>query len=222
MPDSFRFLCWFAIYVVTTIADGFIGLKSPVILGSLIVSTVLCTVVVFIFTWSCLSRYDLANVIAWHFYRSGFPTWGEESTNGILRALPFGLSIFDGIDQICVMSAYKSSEKREDDPESWKRPVAQAMQAAYITNFSIFFLSIIAASGGISNPSGIWDSDTPILYGFNQVFGSKAAISGIAAFAIVVGTLANIFVISHFNSELIAALAENDVFKISGSRFGSK
>ena len=107
------------------------------------------------------------------------------------------------------MTCYKSKELNNPNvPDSWKRPIAQALQVTYVSAFCLFFFVIVGAISGLADPELILFSDAPLLDGINENFGTHTFFSGFSGFSMVVGALANMQAASILLNEQIVSFAE--------------
>ncbi len=194
-PPGWAPLWWLGCYVV------FIGFNAAGVEASFRVSLVItfCALaVLLIFFAGALPRFDLHR---WALDGTG---WLPHGWRGVLRALPFALWVYLGIEQL-PLAAEEAHDPARDMPG--------AMMLGLATLVVFAFLTIVLNAGIAPGAAVVGRSDEPLFLALRTVFGSGAT-ARILAFAGCAGLIASFHAIIYAYGRQIYSLSRAGYFPV--------
>jgi ethanolamine permease len=161
-PPAWAPVWWLACYIV------FVGFNAAGVEASFRVSiliTFCALAVLIVFFAGALPHFEL------HRWALDQGTWFPHGWRGILRALPFALWVYLGIEQL-PLAAEEAHDPARDMPK--------AMLLGLLTLAVFAFLTIILNAGVAPGARNVGRSDEPLFLAFRTVFGNGATARGLA------------------------------------------
>ena len=194
-PPGWAPFWWLACYIV------FVGFNAAGVEASFRVSLVitLCALaVLLVFFAGALPRFDL------HRWALGGGAWMPQGWRGILRALPFALWVYLGIEQL-PLAAEEAHDPARDMP--------RAMMLGLATLVVFAFLTIVLNAGIAPGASEVGRSDEPLFLALRTVFGNGAT-ARILALAGCAGLIASFHAIVFAYGRQIYSLSRAGYFPV--------
>src|SRR6202167_1791417 len=194
-PPSWAPLWWLACYIV------FVGFNAAGVEASFRVSLVItfCALaVLLLFFAGALPRFDL------HRWALQGGPWLPHGWHGILRALPFALWVYLGIEQL-PLAAEEAYDPARDMPK--------AMLLGLATLVAFAFLTIVLNAGIAPGAREVGRSDEPLFLALRTVFGNGAT-ARILALAGCAGLIASFHAIIYAYGRQIYSLSRAGYFPV--------
>jgi ethanolamine permease len=194
-PPGWAPIWWLACYIV------FVGFNAAGVEASFRVSLVitLCALaVLLIFFASALPRFEL------HRWALQGQPWLPQGWHGIVRALPFALWVYLGIEQL-PLAAEEAHDPARDMPK--------AMLLGLATLVVFAFLTIVLNAGIAPGAREVGRSDEPLFLALRTVFGNGAT-ARILALAGCAGLIASFHAIIYAYGRQIYSLSRAGYFPV--------
>ncbi len=186
---------WLVLYVL------FVGLNVAGVELSFRVSfviTICALAVLMLFFVAAAPRFNL------HGWALGAAGWFPHGPSGVLRALPFALWVYLGIEQL-PLAAEESHDPARDMP--------RGLWLGLGTLVVFAFLTVILNSGIEPGSAMLAKSDEPLLLGFRSLFGPFALAKVLALFACT-GLAASFHAIIYAYGRQIYSLSRSGYFPV--------
>jgi ethanolamine permease len=153
-PGHWAPLWWLLCYFVF-VACNVMGVEASFRVS--LVITLCALAILLVFFLGALPRFDL------HRWALGETGWLPHGTSGVLRALPFALWMYLGIEQL-PLAAEESHDPVRDMPKG--------MLLGLATLILFAFLTVILNAGIMPGTKEVSRSDEPLFLGFRTIFGN--------------------------------------------------